>query len=285
MKKIIFLIILFAAGASLKVFSQTLKVTSFKQTNDLTASRIEKRDINGIPCGLIKVWLPITDAKFVGNVVETTYKNGEWWVYMTNGSKKITIKSSKHPPLSYEFTEPIQSKVTYTMAIEILKEVDPLYVDGWSIYKNGRRLGDNEIRTLFANTPAYEQYEKGFGICKSTFWHEKDRWGLPTINGIAYTLLAGGGVMVIMGYGFAPLEESDGDVDGAVLSRKFGAAGLVVTGVSCGLFLIKAGVLASGKAKIRKAVNLYNNQGMYSQSDVKMEYGLTGNGVYFSLLF
>jgi hypothetical protein len=282
MKKIIFLIILFAAGASLKVFSQTLKVTSFKQTNDLTASRVEKRDINGIPCGLIKVWLPITDAKFVGNVVETTYKNGEWWVYMTNGSKKITIKSSKHPPLSYEFTEPIQSKVTYTMAIEILKEVDPLYVDGWSIYKNGRRLGDNEIRTLFANTPAYEQYEKGLGIYESTFWNKDDRWGLPTSKGLAYTFLACGGTMVILGYGFASLADDEKDVEAM---KKFGAAGLVATGIGCGIFLIRTSVLASGKAKIRKAVNLYNNQGMYSQSDVKMEYGLTGNGVYFSLLF
>ena len=160
-----------------------------------------------------------------------------------------------------------------------------LYVDEWTIYSNGKKLSDHEIRTLFANTPAYEQYEKGWGICKSTFWHKKDRWGLPTINGIAYTLLAGGGVMVIMGYGLAPLEESDGDVNGAVISRKFGAAGLIVTGVSCGLFLIKVGVLASGKAKIRKAVNIYNNQGMYSQSGVKMEYGLTGNGVYFALNF
>jgi len=53
MKKIFLLTVLFTVGASLKVFSQTLNVTSFKQTNDLTASRIEKRDINGVPCGLI----------------------------------------------------------------------------------------------------------------------------------------------------------------------------------------------------------------------------------------
>lgn len=117
MKKVFILTILFVLGASIKVFSQALQVTSFKQTSDLTASRFEKTDINGVSCGLIKVWLPMTEAKFVGNVVESTYKDGEWWVYMTKGSKRITIKTSKYPPLSYEFSQPIQSKVTYVMTI------------------------------------------------------------------------------------------------------------------------------------------------------------------------
>ena len=119
MKKIIPLIILFLLGASLKVFSQTLKVTSFKQTNDLTASRFEKTDINGVPCGLIKVWLPVNDGKFVGNVVESIFKNGEWWVYMTKGSKRVTIKTSQYPPLIYEFDETFLSNVTYRMTVEI----------------------------------------------------------------------------------------------------------------------------------------------------------------------
>ena len=162
------------------------------------------------------------------------------------------------------------------------KNVDPLYVEGWSIYKNGKRLGDNEIRSLFANTPAYGQYEKGLGIYESTLWNKDDRWGLPTSKGLAYTFLACGGTMVILGYSFASLSDDENDVESM---KKFGAAGLVATGIGCGLFLIRTSVLASGKAKIRKAVNIYNNQGMYSQSDVKMEYGLTGNGVYFSLLF
>lgn len=58
---------------------------------------------------------------------------------MTNGSKRITIKSSKYPPLSYEFSEPIQSKVSYKMTVmeettpefekpkEALKKVDVVY--------------------------------------------------------------------------------------------------------------------------------------------------------------
>ena len=62
MKKIFILTILFVFGASIKGFSQALQVTSFKQTSDLTASRFEKTDINGEPCGMIKVGLPLADA-------------------------------------------------------------------------------------------------------------------------------------------------------------------------------------------------------------------------------
>lgn len=111
-------------GASLTVCSQTLKVTKFEQTNDLSASRFEKRDINGVPCGLVKVWFPVTDARFVGNVIDYSYKNGEWWVYMTKGSKRITIKTTQYPPLIYEFKEPLLSNVTYAMTVEKVTEND-----------------------------------------------------------------------------------------------------------------------------------------------------------------
>lgn len=273
MKKIIFLLLLFVASASLKVFSQPLKVTSFKQTNDLTASRIEKRDINGNPCGLIKVWLPITDAKFVGNVVETTYKNGEWWVYMTNGSKKITIKSSKHPPLSYEFTEPIQSKVTYTMAIEILKEVDPLYVDGWSIYRNGEKLGDNEIRACFANTESYNLYANGI--------KKKEAGTLYTWMIILGSGAVGGGVGGFIGESLSSSSQASQNPSYKTEYWLIGG-GLAAIGIGWLGLRIQS---STGRNKIQKAVDLYNNRNMRSQNGIELEYGLTGNGVYFSLLF
>ena len=116
-KKTMFLFILFVFGVSLTVVPQNLKVTSFKRTNDLSASRFEKKDINGEPCGLIKVWLPVNDGKFVGNVVGSIFKNGEWWVYMTKGSKRVTIKTSQYPPLIYEFDETVLSNVTYRMTV------------------------------------------------------------------------------------------------------------------------------------------------------------------------
>ena len=145
MKKLNFLIILLVFCTSFKVHSQTLRVADFKQTKDLSASRFEKTDINGVPCGLIKIWVSETDVKFVGNVVEATQKNGEWWVYMTKGSKNITIKTSKYPPLRYDFPEFIQSQVTYVMTIAASNTRDDksalwrsLVLPGWGQFYNDR---------------------------------------------------------------------------------------------------------------------------------------------------
>lgn len=49
--------------------------------------------------------------------------------------------------------------------------------------------------------------------------------------------------------------------------------------------LYEKAIRSSGKTKIRKAVNLYNNGKMYSQGELEMEYGLTGNGVYLTFRF
>ncbi len=49
--------------------------------------------------------------------------------------------------------------------------------------------------------------------------------------------------------------------------------------------LMEKVVLSSGKTKNHKAVNLYNNGRMYSQSDVELDYGITCNGLYLSLSF
>lgn len=137
------------------VYCQSLKVSEFRMTNDVTASRFIKNDINGIPCGMLKIGLPRLDATFEGNVISKEYKNGEWWVYMTKGSKRITIKTPDYPPLRYEFSESksvtgIESKVVYIMTIEMpdpyaIKNSSALWrsaiLPGWGQFykdRNGR---------------------------------------------------------------------------------------------------------------------------------------------------
>lgn len=161
---------------------------------------------------------------------------------------------------------------------------EALAADGFDVYKSGRLVRESEVRSLLANSQAYKYYESGMSVYKSTFWKQKVG-GLSISEGIGYTILAAGGVMTILGYGLAPLAESDGDYKNVELLKKTGATGLVITGVSCGIFITRACVLASGKAKIRKAVNMYNNGRLYSQSELDVEYGLTGNGVFLSFSF
>jgi hypothetical protein len=56
--------------------------------NDLSASTYERKDLNGQACALVKVQLAAYGAKFEGNVIgEVAYKTGEYWVYMTEGSR------------------------------------------------------------------------------------------------------------------------------------------------------------------------------------------------------
>lgn len=169
MKKTLFLTIMILFGASFTVFAQPLKVTSFyANSRDLSASRFEKKDINGVPCGLIKVWLPMSDVKFVGNVLDYSYKNGEWWVYMTKGSKRVTIKTSKYPPLCFEFVEKriqIQSNVTYVMTVELPVAL----TKGFLKLKGDKELLSSAVLTIDGKEEKYEEekpYELGIGTHK-----------------------------------------------------------------------------------------------------------------------
>ena len=57
--------------STLGVAAQTLKVSDFHQDpSDLTARAKQELDLNGTPCGLIKVSLSVPDAKFEGDIIK-----------------------------------------------------------------------------------------------------------------------------------------------------------------------------------------------------------------------
>lgn len=109
---------LFLLALALGAKAQKLTVEDFHaDPTDLTAKMKPKTDLNGNPCGLVKIGLVYPNAKFEGNVVSSEYKDGEWWVYMVKGSPRLTIKTGQHVPLQYEFPESIESNVTYIMTV------------------------------------------------------------------------------------------------------------------------------------------------------------------------
>lgn len=116
MKKIVLLTLCFL---TLSVsFAQELKVKEFRADMTMTdAVKYPKEDANGTRCGLIRMGLVIPEAQFEGDIIASEYKDGEWWIYMMNGSNWITIKTKRYLPLRYEF-EPIKSNVTYVMNVE-----------------------------------------------------------------------------------------------------------------------------------------------------------------------
>lgn len=76
--------------------AQQLKVGKcYLASNDISASKYERKDGNDNPCALIKVLLTSDGAKFEGNIVgDVKYDTGEYWVYLTEGSYELRIK---HP--------------------------------------------------------------------------------------------------------------------------------------------------------------------------------------------
>ena len=102
------------------VQAQELKVKEFRADMTMTdAVKFPKQDLNGDNCGLIRLGLVIPDAKFEGDIVdEPEYRDGEWWVYMAQGSNWLFIKTRRYTPLRYEF-KGIQKNVTYVMTVEI----------------------------------------------------------------------------------------------------------------------------------------------------------------------
>lgn len=105
--------------STLGVAAQTLKVSDFHQDpSDLTARAKQELDLNGTPCGLIKVSLSVPDAKFEGDIIKQSDEGkSEYWVYMIDGASYINIKTDDYPVLRYDFPENIKSNCTYVMDV------------------------------------------------------------------------------------------------------------------------------------------------------------------------
>lgn len=187
---------------------------------------------------------------------------------------------------------------------------EALAVDGFNVYRNGKSLSDREIRTLFANSNSYSLYDEGKRIENMNF---------STVDGLANgfgatSIVVGGVFQPVFWILYAEVNEKVkyyenalkyynyheyGDYESvkrnyeeylekAEKRKKIAVTGLWLIGGGIVLILaenvMEKAILASGKAKIRKAVNLYNNGRMYSQN-VEIDYGLTANGVYLTFSF
>lgn len=155
---------------------------------------------------------------------------------------------------------------------------DALFLDGWCIYKNGRVLNDYEVNRLFANSKSQILYNKGKQMYESNV---DDFYLFPIIAGISVDF-----VWLLAGLMTSNTQTPDDFV--AYYDRSkwvlYGGAVLAVSGIVLpyAKYAVKNAI---GKARVRKAVNLYNERQLYSQNGFEMEYGLTNNGVYLCFRF
>lgn len=111
---------------ALSVNAQEIKVKSFQKLDrDLFARTNPRMDLNDEPCTVIRFITSGKGLEFEGNVVgEPLYFAGETLVYMTKGSKRITIKHPDYGVLRYEFPEKLDKQSVYEVPLKLIESPD-----------------------------------------------------------------------------------------------------------------------------------------------------------------
>ena len=140
-----FVCLLFMTILPLLSYSQTLQIREFSQQDqDATARTQKKLDNNDNPCALVKVQLAKSGAEFDGQVVDVpSYSKSEYYVYMAQGSKKMTVRTNGFLPLDVVFSnygiKKLEALTTYKLVIEIPKNVsveEDRIQTGWLIIES-----------------------------------------------------------------------------------------------------------------------------------------------------
>ena len=111
---------------AISAWSQELRVKDFHLAeSDASAVNHSRSDLNGVACALLKVKLPLTGAKFSGNIVgEVTYHEGEYWVYQTNGSRLFQIHHTNYLAVDVDVKDyglrGMKSEKTYVLELQAL---------------------------------------------------------------------------------------------------------------------------------------------------------------------
>ncbi len=181
MKKL-FIVILLAVVGVVGAGAQEATVKSFEMSPmDVTARTHSRKDLHGEKCAVVKVRVIADGVAFQGNLIgEPVEKPGEYWVYLTDGTKQFQILSRSFLPFMYNFDEPLKGGVTYVLTL------------------------------LAPHTP--QRKKQNFLVLKvtpSTAHVTVDGAELPLENGIASKLLpAGTHVYRVTAPGYAPHEET-----------------------------------------------------------------------------
>lgn len=93
---------------------------------DMLARTKVRVDINEDPCAIVRVSASdIETYTFEGNIVgDVVYQPGEALVYMTKGSRNITIKSNKFGMLKFDFPEKLEKQVVYKLDLKLVLPED-----------------------------------------------------------------------------------------------------------------------------------------------------------------
>ena len=167
------LIIALSFLCNINIVAQKLNVESFvAKTNDITARTQPRQDINGNDCALIKVQLAASGAEFGGNVVgNVSYNKSEYLVYMSEGSKRLSVKLEGYLPLEASFEDygikALEGKTTYVMTISgasVARQIEaPKIKTGWIILESEPSGASVYINNEFVGNTPLNNYKQSYG--------------------------------------------------------------------------------------------------------------------------
>ena len=189
-----FIILFSFVFSSLILQAQELTVKGFEILDDDESELISRMDINGVKCGLVKVEMNVGGAQFEGNIIgDVEYKNGFYFVYMADKSKRLIIKHNDILPTTVVFSDYdlkyIQSGSTYQLKtkvgrkkveklgktelvrFKIFPQTARLFIDGNVVY---RQSGGEFSVNLSLGSHFYTVTDGAFSINNVALFVEKD---------------------------------------------------------------------------------------------------------------
>ena len=153
--------------------AQELSVRDFREvTNDLSARTSPRQDLNGKDCALVKVQIASPGVTFTGNVMgDVNFKNNVYWVYMTDGSKRLTVNHPSYLPLEVSFEDygvsKVNGKTTYALTVllgDLPQGVQQKKVQtGWILLDSEPAGASVYINDEFVGNTPLDGYKQPYG--------------------------------------------------------------------------------------------------------------------------
>lgn len=104
-RRIIIILIIVMLGSTYNN-AQELKLESVAMEMNPQTVSMQRKDLNGQVCALVKVIMPGEKVVFEGSLIgDCPYKTSEYWCYLSPGTKSLKIKYPNLRPLLIDFTE------------------------------------------------------------------------------------------------------------------------------------------------------------------------------------
>ena len=124
-RRLILMFLLMALLSPVAVAQKTATVKSFTMTTDHIGSNDRRKDLNGVPCALLKVFVVDDIDRVEGNVIGDVLRRGsvEKWIYMCKGSRNVRIHMKNRLPIKVMFNDykinGLESNRVYELVINV----------------------------------------------------------------------------------------------------------------------------------------------------------------------